>query len=167
MRNFLRAEAASFLGLCEYTDRGDAARARSYFFDRRKDLLLYTERAQFYGRHRLRGARALLFYQLPQHPQFYAELLNLLEDGDASGEPPTGACWLGFVRVCRGRSRLLLGVTAACCLLPDPMPRRPPQPPAVTVLFSKVDALRLERVVGSGRSAKMLKSRKTGTFLFC
>ncbi len=39
--------------------------------------------------------------------------------------------------------------------------------PTVTVLFSKVDALRLERVVGGARSAKMLKNRKTSTFLFC
>ena len=38
---------------------------------------------------------------------------------------------------------------------------------AVTVVFSKVDALRLERVVGSARSTKMLKERKTSTFLFC
>ena len=38
MRNFLREEMASFLGLCEYTDRADAARARSYFFDRRKQV---------------------------------------------------------------------------------------------------------------------------------
>lgn len=34
-------------------------------------------------------------------------------------------------------------------------------------MFSKVDTLRLERVVGSARAAKMLKSKKTGTFLFC
>lgn len=40
-------------------------------------------------------------------------------------------------------------------------------PTAVTVVFSKVDALRLERVVGSARATKMLKSKKTGTFLFC
>lgn len=36
VRNYLRQEMASFLGLCEYTERADAARARSYFFDRRK-----------------------------------------------------------------------------------------------------------------------------------
>ncbi|PRW59313.1 U3 small nucleolar RNA-associated 25 [Chlorella sorokiniana] len=125
VRNFLREEMASFLGLCEYTDRSDAARARSYFFDRRKQVLLYTERAQFYNRHRIRGAKSILFYQLPEHPQFYAEVLNLLEEGEA-GETPT-----------------------------------------VTVVFSKVDALRLERVVGSARATKMLKSKKTGTFLFC
>lgn len=136
VRNFLRQEMASFLGLCEYTDRADAARARSYFFDRRKEVgcyavwfgavwlagasggsspppacprtpplthhppptqqvLLYTERAQFYNRHRVRGARTILFYQLPEHPQFYAELLNLLEEGEAAGEPPTSASAAG------------------------------------------------------------------------
>ena len=57
VRNYLREEMASFLGLCEYTERADAARARAYFFDRRKSLLLYTERAQFYNRHRIRGAK--------------------------------------------------------------------------------------------------------------
>ena len=53
--------------------------------------------------------------------------------------------------------------------LPPPLPPHttPPRPPAVTVVFSKFDALRLERVVGSPRAAKMLKSKKTGTFLFC
>ncbi|EFN57411.1 hypothetical protein CHLNCDRAFT_142850 [Chlorella variabilis] len=125
VRNFLRADMASFLGLCEYTEQPDAARARSYFFDRRKQVLLYTERAQFYNRHRIRGAKHILFYQLPEHAHFYSELLNLMEEGEG-GEMPT-----------------------------------------VTVVFSKVDALRLERVVGTARSAKMLKNRKTSTFLFC
>ncbi len=52
-----------------------------------------------------------------------------------------------------------------CTLLPPPF--KPKICRAVTVVFSKVDALRLERVVGSSRAAKMLKSKKTGTFLFC
>lgn len=88
-------------------------------------VLLYTERAQFYNRHRIRGAREILFYQLPEHAAFYAELLNLLEESEA-GETPT-----------------------------------------VTALFSRYDALRLERVVGAARADKMLRSRKTSTFLFC
>jgi U3 small nucleolar RNA-associated protein 25 len=90
VRNFLKAESASFLALSEYTDRGDAARARTYFADGRKRVLVYTERAQFYNRHRLRGAKDIFFYQLPEHPHFYSELVNLLEEASLPGaELPT------------------------------------------------------------------------------
>ena len=126
VRNFLRAEAASFLGLCEYTERADMARARSYFADGRRRVLLYTERAQFYNRHRIRGVKDIVFYQLPEHPQFYEELVNFLEEENVPGA----------------------GLATA------------------TVMYTRYDALRLERVVGSDRSKTMLK-KKNGTFLFC
>ena len=67
----------------------------------------------------------MLFYQLPEHAQFYPEILNLLEEGGEGAEHAT-----------------------------------------VSVLFGRADALRLERVVGSARSAKMLKG-STNAFLFC
>ena len=39
----------------------------------------------------LRGRpQDILFYQLPEHAEFYSELLNLLEEG-GTGETPTGA----------------------------------------------------------------------------
>lgn len=57
VRNFLKTQKAEFLALSEYTAPADAARARSYFFARRRPLLLLTERAQFYHRYRIRGIR--------------------------------------------------------------------------------------------------------------
>ena len=128
VRNFLRSESASFLGLCEYTERADMARARSYFADGRRRVLVYTERAQFYNRHRIRGVKDILFYQLPEHPQFYSELVNFLEEENTPG----------------------VGLATA----------------TATVMYSKYDALRLERAVGSER-AKMMLKKKNGTFLFC
>lgn len=71
------------------------------------------------------SAQDIFFYQLPEHPQLYPELLNLLEESAA-------AAW-----------------------------------GTVHVLFSRTDAPRLERVVGSDRAAKMLKRGSTSTFLFC
>ena len=40
----------------------------------------------------------ILFYQLPEHPQFYSELLNLLEEDD-SGETATGTAGRQWGRV--------------------------------------------------------------------
>jgi len=124
VRNYLKSQNASFLGLSEYSDRSDGARARSFFYDGRKSVLLYTERAQFYGRHTLKGVKDILFYQLPQHAHYYSELMNFLEESASGGVPGS------------------------------------------LVMFSKLDAGRLEAVVGSGRAKKMLKGA-TGTFLFC
>lgn len=50
--------------------------------------------------------QAILFYQLPEHPEFYSELLNLVEEGD-SGETPTGAVDDGWA------AAALLGCSAA------------------------------------------------------
>lgn len=73
------------------------------------------------------------------------------------------ACLLGCATSSRPHVPLLLH--ASRLMLPQCTICSPPT--AVTVVFSKVDALRLERVVGSARATKMLKSKKTGTFLFC
>ena len=67
----------------------------------------------------------LLFYQLPQHANFYLELVNMLAARDEGALHAT-----------------------------------------LKVLFTRMDALRLEPIVGSARSQKLLKGGKS-TFLFC
>lgn len=57
LRNFLKEEAASFVGLCEYAKHSDVSRGRSNFFHGRRRIMLYTERAHFYHRYRLRGVK--------------------------------------------------------------------------------------------------------------
>jgi len=130
VRNYLREQAASFVTLSEYSDRKDMARARSYFADGRRRVLVYTERAQFYNRHRIRGIKDIYFYQLPQHPQFYNELANYIEEDSIDSAMAT-----------------------------------------VSVMYSRFDLFRLERVVGTDRAKKMakkcLKGSAAGTFVFC
>lgn len=53
----MQGEAADFAPVSEYAGHSEAARARSHFADGRIPLLLYTERAHFYNRHRPRGVR--------------------------------------------------------------------------------------------------------------
>lgn len=121
LRNFLKSEGASFALLGEYSKTSDISRARSWFFHGQRRVLLYTERAHFYHRFRIRGIRELVFVSLPGNPKFYAEMLNLLEGTES---------------------------------------------PSSSVLFTQFDNLQLERIVGSARSSKMLKSQNR-TFMFC
>lgn len=115
VRNFLRKEAASFVVLSEYTTAQDMARARNYFCDGRRRVLLYTERCHFYNRHRIRGIKDIYFYQLPEHQQFYAELANFVDDDAATA--------------------------------------------TVNVVYTRRDAMRLERTVGTSPAKKMLAKR--------
>ena len=55
------------------------ARSRARFFRGDRDLLLYTGRAHFFNRYCIRGIHHLIFYSLPECPQFYPEMVNLLE----------------------------------------------------------------------------------------
>ncbi|XP_024386757.1 protein NUCLEOLAR FACTOR 1 [Physcomitrium patens] len=114
LRNFLKSQECSFCLLNEYTKQSDISRSRSWFFHRKRDIMLYTERAHFYHRYKIRGIRELIFYSLPDHAQFYCEISNLLE---------------GF---------------SSC-----------------TVLFSKLDKIQLERIVGSTYAERMLKSKQS------
>jgi U3 small nucleolar RNA-associated protein 25 len=58
VRNFLRQEDNDvFDEISEYTPAQDVTSARARFFQRRIRVLLYTERAHFYFRHRIRGTR--------------------------------------------------------------------------------------------------------------
>ncbi|KAK9823260.1 hypothetical protein WJX72_001434 [[Myrmecia] bisecta] len=84
LRNFLKAEAAHFVGLCEYAKHSDVSRGRSHFFHGRRRIMLYTERAHFYNRYRIRGVKDVYFYQLPEHATAYAELLASLTDSAAA-----------------------------------------------------------------------------------
>ena len=120
-RNFLTAEGASYVANSEYSEPRAVGRARAALFDGSARLMLYSERAHFYRRHRLRGVRRVVFYGPPSAAHFYAELLNLLVEGEGA---------------------------------------------RVEVLFTRWDALALERLVGSARAAKMLAS-KSPAFVFC
>ena len=74
----------SFAGLSEYADRAEADRTRTKFMKGKVKILLYTERAHFYHRYRIRGARDVAFYSLPDHPEYFSELLNMVEAGQES-----------------------------------------------------------------------------------
>lgn len=44
--------------------------------------MLYSERAHFFRRTRLKGIRHLIMYQPPTWPNFYAEMINLMQEAN-------------------------------------------------------------------------------------
>ncbi|XP_035546121.1 U3 small nucleolar RNA-associated protein 25 isoform X1 [Juglans regia] len=121
IRNFLKSQDASFCLLGEYTEQSDISRARVWFFEGRRKIMLYTERAHFYFRYKIRGIRNLIMYSLPERKEFYPEIVNMLD-----------------------------GSHNMSC----------------TVLFSRFDHFRLERIVGSAPATRMSTSEKS-VFVFC
>ncbi|KAK9068656.1 hypothetical protein SSX86_012771 [Deinandra increscens subsp. villosa] len=121
VRNFLKSQDASMCLLGEYTQKKDISRSRVWFFKEKKKMMLYTERAHFYYRYKIRGIQNLIIYSLPERKEFYPEIVNMLE-----------------------------GSHSMNC----------------TVLFSRFDLLRLERIVGTGPAKRMVKSDKR-IFTFC
>ncbi|XP_027148863.1 U3 small nucleolar RNA-associated protein 25-like [Coffea eugenioides] len=121
LRNFLKSQEASFCLLGEYTKQSDISRGRVWFFQGQRKIMLYTERAHFYHRYKIRAIQKLIIYSLPERKEFYPEIVNMLEGS---------------------------------------------QNMSCTVLFSRFDQFRLERIVGSASAKRMITSEK-GFFVFC
>ncbi|CAH1449466.1 unnamed protein product [Lactuca virosa] len=115
VRNFLKSQDASMCLLGEYTEQSDISRARVWFFQGKRKIMLYTERAHFYHRYKIRGIQNLIIYSLPERKEIYPEIVNMLE-----------------------------GSHSMNC----------------TVLFSRFDLLRLERIVGTTPAKRMVTSDK-------
>ncbi|WVQ80182.1 hypothetical protein IAT38_002287 [Cryptococcus sp. DSM 104549] len=132
--NYLRkADKVSFAAISEYSSNSEIGRARTLFFKGKKAFLVVTERFHFYRRYKLRGAKTVVFYSLPDHAQFYSEFMETPFLASKSKEADEVE-----VDEAEVSSR---------------------------VLFSRFDALRLERVVGTENSRRMLKSGE-GRFEF-
>ncbi|KAL8115299.1 protein NUCLEOLAR FACTOR 1 isoform X1 [Apium graveolens] len=82
LRNFLKSQDASFCLLGEYTKQSDISRARVWFFQERRKIMLYTERAHFYHRYKIRGIQNLIIYSLPERKEFYPEIVNMLQGSE-------------------------------------------------------------------------------------
>ena len=76
---------SNFVSVTEYSRVSEVSRGRARFNQGRKAIMLYTGRAHFFLRHGIKGARHLILFGLPEHAEFYPELMNMLMEGP-SGE---------------------------------------------------------------------------------
>ena len=130
------AISLAFGAVSEYSPRGDVARARSHFTSGRQSVLLYSERAHHYFRYKLRGVRRLIFYGLPENPIFWSELIDAL-----SVNAQHDLEWAQSQKGRRGKG-------------------------LVRALFSKWDVMKLERVVGTDRVARLVSDKEGDVFDF-
>lgn len=81
LRNMFLKREIAFVSVHEYSRGTEVSRGRARFLQGRKPIMLYTGRANFFLRHVIKGIRHLIFLGLPEHPQFYAEHVNLINTG--------------------------------------------------------------------------------------
>ncbi|KAG0191643.1 rRNA-binding ribosome biosynthesis protein utp25 [Apophysomyces sp. BC1034] len=95
LRNYFEDNKYSYSPCCEYTSPAGIGRARSQFFYGRTNFLLYTERIHFFRRYNIRGTFHVVFYGLPDHPQYYTEIVDFLGlkfDEASAAEEATFSC---------------------------------------------------------------------------
>jgi U3 small nucleolar RNA-associated protein 25 len=124
VRTLLQQEDVPFVAISEYSTASQVSRARDALQRREVPLLMYTERAHFFRRHKLRGARHLAVYSPPSYAEFYLELLQMLDRSSERGADSTSV-----------------------------------------LLFSRLDLLPLQRLVGTERASRMLNGHES-SFLF-
>lgn len=77
VRNWFKASDLDYAEISEYSKDKRVAKARDQFYHNEKHFLLYTGRAHFYRRFRIKGVRHLVIYQPPTLPGTLADLANL------------------------------------------------------------------------------------------
>ena len=134
VRNWLAEKdvAGGFGALSEYNQRGKTAKIRNGFKDGKIGLVLYSERFHFFRRLKIRGIAHVVFYAPPSRPDFYAELVQMIDD------PSSGSA-----------SQSSSAAAAAAAAANDA---------SATTLFSVFDVRPIERIVGSSRHRKLLTS---------
>lgn len=131
-----------FVYLSEYCSNTEIARARSKFMDGHAKIMLVTERFHFFRRYQIRGIRHLVFYGLPEFPEFFAEWLEMIgnlrkkasEEEDEISEAK--------------RPRKLRPVREGELDL---------EVADVPVMIAPLDYLKLERIVGTERARNLLE----------
>ena len=93
------------------------SRGRARFFHGAVPILLYSGRAHFYQRYRLRGAANYVFVSPPDYAHFYPELLGHAREGDDGAEPASLCLYTRFDAL--ALERVLGADRARACLAAD------------------------------------------------
>ncbi|KAG7733156.1 hypothetical protein KL948_001659 [Ogataea haglerorum] len=130
VKNYLEKETSiAFVAIDEYSSQSVLTRNRALFTKGQSDarIMLYTERLHFYKRYDIKGVRNVMFYGIPTDPSFYSEVLKFIVDNkirlDMANSNSESSGDVVDLNLCMVRA-----------------------------MFSKLDLIKLERIVGSQKS---------------
>jgi U3 small nucleolar RNA-associated protein 25 len=100
LRNIMMKRELSFVNVTEYSRITEVSRGRARFLQGRKPIMLFTGRCNYFHRHAIKGLRHLIFLGLPEHPEFYADQVNLINTSTENLDPeaPLPSCLVLFTR---------------------------------------------------------------------
>lgn len=129
LRNYFEKNDYSFVSMSEYSPASHLGRGRTFFANKKAKIMLYSGRLHHYRRYGIKGTQSVVFYGLPDNPDFYSEIvLFLAKTVIADGVDPD----------------LLKAHT----------------------IFTKWDALKLERVVGTKNVGRLLSGKDDVTEIY-
>jgi len=120
VRNWFKASDRDFCEISEYSKKNRVAKARDEFYHNEKHFMLYTERAHFYKRYRLKGIRHLVFFQPPMYPGSFADLCNLQQSvyqNPQGGSDSNMSCTVIYTRYDMLRLAQCVGSSTASSML--------------------------------------------------
>ena len=137
VRNLLIKREVNFVSVTEYARVSEVSRGRARFLQGRKSIMLYTGRAHFFLRHKIKGARHVIFFGLPEYSDFYTNVVNMLSNnvrGNDNVDDDDGDI-----------TRMPMSCLSLC---------------------TKFDAHQLGRIVGTTHTERMIKGEKS-SYMFC
>lgn len=174
LQDHMQAQQLSFSAVSEYSSGKDIARARQQFAAGKRSFLLVTERFHFYRRYVLRGAQTVVWYALPEHANFFGEvmafpfakstsLVEALSGGGGGASAMTKK---------RKASKSKKSRRAAAAADDDDESdddaeeeqeeelELDPADVSMTALYSRYDLLRLQRIVGMDLARRMVEEER-------
>lgn len=124
----------SYVSISEYSSGKEIAKARQQFHSGKRSFLLVTERFHFYRRYVLRGAQTVVFYALPDHEQYFSEVVSFPFANSTS-----------IVEALRGDGEAGTDTDDV----------------SVQALYSRYDLLRLQRIVGDKTARRMVEEERS------
>ena len=158
VRSFLKNNNANVAYISEYSSSSDWMRNRAYFENGSKKFILITERALFFQMVKIRYARNIIFYSLPECPKIFDELIG-------TNSEQGGNLMFKLRKNLRKKKKENTGEDQA-----EPTEDEERKlifgESVIFGLFSIFDSLKMERLAGSDKFNGIINNKTKDTFQF-